>query len=138
MTIVKFDPVIYPQKLWVCAGKDFKKLNGLFSDIDNKTDWNFVKYRKYKAITINAIEKKTGEFGVVIVFRPKYLNCKTIAHEASHAAGNIFHYIGADMDYGEPTAYLIEWIVDCCWKVKISKKRDKSKKQRKSLKVLKF
>ncbi|MDR2286204.1 MAG: hypothetical protein LBE04_01820, partial [Prevotellaceae bacterium] len=60
----------------------------------------------------------TGEFGVIIVFRPKCFDCGTIAHEASHAAGYIFHYIGCDMDAGEPTAYLIGWIADCCWKIK--------------------
>jgi len=54
----------------------------------------------------------------LIAFKPEYLDCKTIAHEASHAAGYIFNHIGADMDCGEPTAYLIGWIADCCWKSK--------------------
>jgi hypothetical protein len=119
MKIKRFDTVIYPQKLWVCVGNDFKNLNGLFSDIDNKTDWDFVKYENYEAVTINVIEKETGEFGVAIIFRPEFLDCKTIAHEASHAAGYIFNHIGADMDYGEPTAYLIAWIVDCCLQMKL-------------------
>jgi hypothetical protein len=120
MNIKRFDTVIYPQKLWVCTGKDFKKLNGLFSDIDDTDiDIDFGKYdESYKAVTINAVEKETKDFGVVIVFKPRFLECKTIAHEALHAVGYIFHYIGEDMSCGEPAAYLIEWIADCCWKVK--------------------
>jgi hypothetical protein len=37
MKIKRFDPVIYPQKLWVCVGNDWKQLNGLFSDVENAT-----------------------------------------------------------------------------------------------------
>jgi hypothetical protein len=122
VSITRFDPVIYPQQLWVGVENDFENLNGLFSDVDNDTDVDFGKFKNFKAIAINVLEKETQEFGVLIIFRPKYLNCKTIAHEASHAAGYIFHHIGADMDCGEPTAYLIEWIVNCCWKVKTNKK----------------
>jgi hypothetical protein len=123
MNIKRFDPVIYPQKLWVCVGKDFESLNGLFSDIDDNKDVDFGKFGMFKAVTLNIREKKTQEYCVVIVFRPKYLDCNTIAHEASHAAGYMFHHIGADMDCGEPTAYLIGYIADCCWKVKTSKKQ---------------
>jgi hypothetical protein len=118
MNIKRFDPVIYPQKLWVCVGKDFENLNGLFSDIDDNTDLDFCKYKNFEAVTINAIEKETRDFGILIIFRPKYLDCKTIAHEASHAAGYMFHHIGGNMDCGEPTAYLIGWIAACCWDVK--------------------
>ena len=79
-------------------------------------------YDNYKAITVKVHEKETRDFGVLIIFRPKYLDCRTIAHEALHAAGYIFHHIGTDMDDGEPTAYLIEWIADCCWKTKTNNK----------------
>jgi hypothetical protein len=119
--IHKFNPVLYPQKLWVYVGKDFKNLNGLFSDIDDDTDLDFGKYENYQAVTINALEKETGEFGVLIIFRPKYLDCKTIAHEASHAAGYMLHHMGADMNCGEHTAYLIGWIADCCWQIRNGK-----------------
>jgi hypothetical protein len=118
MNIKRFDPVIYPQKLWVCVGDDFNSLNGLFSDVEDNSDLDFGKYGRYEAIAINVNEKKTKEFGVLIAFRPKFLDCKTIAHEASHAAGYMFHHIGSDMDGGEPTAYLIGWIADCCWRLK--------------------
>jgi len=123
MKVKRFDPIIYPQKLWVCVGNDFKKLNGLFSDIDDNTDIDFGKYKNYEAVTINTLEKETKQFGVLIIFRPKYFDCKTIAHEASHATGYMFHHIGADMDCGEPTAYLIGWIADCCWKIKTKNKQ---------------
>jgi len=112
----RFDPVIYPQKLWISVENDFKKLNGLFSDPDDNTECDFGKYDNYKAITAKVLEKETRDFGVLIIFRPKYLDCRTISHEASHAAGYIFQHINADMDCGEPTAYLIEWIADCCWR----------------------
>jgi hypothetical protein len=122
MNIRRFDPVIYPQKLWVCVGNDFKKLNGLFLDVEDNSELDFGKYKEYyRAVTINAINRGSGEFGVVIIFRRKYMDCKTIAHEASHAAGYMFHHIGADMGPGETTAYLIGWIADCCWQARKNK-----------------
>jgi len=123
MKMKRFDPVIYPQKLWVCIEKDFKKLNGLFYDTDDNTDINFDNLDKYEAVTIRVGEKKTKEFGVLIIFGSENFNCTLTAHEASHAAGYIFHHIGADMDCGEPTAYLIGWIADCCWKIKTNHKQ---------------
>jgi hypothetical protein len=112
--IKRFDPIIYPPKLWVCVAEDFKVLNGLFSDIDDNTEIDFGKFEKYEAVTINVITKEPEEFGVLIIFKPQHLDCETIAHEASHAAGYIFYHIGSDMDSGEPTAYLIGWIAKCC------------------------
>ena len=123
MNIKRFDPVIYPQKLWVAVTEDATELNGLFVKEYEGEPINFEVYEfkeKYEALTIR-VRSKTRHFGVLIIFKPKFLDVKTIAHEASHAAGYIFHHIGADMDCGEPTAYLMGWIADCCWKMKNSK-----------------
>ena len=120
----RFDPVIYPQKLWVGVENDFRKLNGLFACVDDDSDVDFGRFENIRAVALNVREKKTGEYCVVIVFSPRHLDCKTIAHEASHAAGYMFRHIGAVMDCGEPTAYLIGWIADCCWKLKTNIKKN--------------
>lgn len=119
MTIYEFDPAIYPINLWVCIGEDFDALNGIFSDAETDENIDFSKFKSFKAVTVNAIDKETGDFGVLIVIKPEFSNYGTIAHEASHAAGYIFYHVGADMDCGEPTAYLIEWIVKCCEQIKL-------------------
>jgi len=58
MNLKQFDPAIYPQLLWVCVENDFKKLNGLFSDIDDDSDLDFGKFENFEAATIRAIDKK--------------------------------------------------------------------------------
>jgi len=120
MILKKFDPVIYPQKLFVFVGKDFKELNGLFTDLEDGefSDIDFGKFKNFQAVTLKVHHKETKEYGVVIAFLPKFFDCTTIAHESSHAAGYICYHIGMDMDCGEPTAYLIGWIANCCWSLK--------------------
>lgn len=51
------------------------------------------------------------------------MTAKNIAHESTHAALEIFAYVGARISYDnqEPYAYLVGWIADCIDKVKNNK-----------------
>lgn len=42
----------------------------------------------------------------------KKLSYGTIAHEAYHVLGGVFHYIGVDLQGDEPGAYLMTWLVN--------------------------
>ena len=118
MIIKEFDPQIYPIKLFVSVVDNFKNLNGLFHDENDNKELTFDNFENYKAITVKGRNGKNGFYGILIAFRPKFLDYNTIAHEAAHAAGYICYHTGMDMDCGEATAYLIEWIVKCCWSLR--------------------
>jgi hypothetical protein len=125
MSAKRFDPVIYPQKLWVSISKDGTELNGMFRHKATDEIIRFEEYdvKNYEALTFPVSEVETDYHGVLIVYtRQKYMTCKTIAHEAVHAAGYMFQHIGQEIDSNEPFAFLTGWIADCCWKVKTNKK----------------
>lgn len=106
----EFDPLIYPRKLWIAVSKD--TFPDIFEDVivfDEASD----------AITETAYDKINNKGGVLIRFGSPDVSMKQISHEATHAAIDIFDYIGASPDpkNQEPFAYLVGWIADCCEKV---------------------
>ena len=120
--IEKFDPVIYPRKVWVCKGGDKHDLEKYFDDMegDSYQVSNCVVKSSY-AITDDVSEKSTGDYGVVVwLHRMDGFTDGLVAHEADHAANRIFKAIGAsvDCDNDETHAYLVGFITDCIWKVK--------------------
>jgi hypothetical protein len=44
-----------------------------------------------------------------------------MAHEASHAVKLLFEHIGGDIVPDEPFEYALEFVVNCCEKVKLNK-----------------
>lgn len=122
----EFDVHVYPHKIWVAISKTCEELNGIFAYIENgyHYDLDFSKFEfenKYDAVTIKVLDKKTKSFGVLIVFKPNQLIPTTIAHESSHATGYILQHLCIDMDCGEATAYLLEYVVKCCYEAKNTK-----------------
>jgi hypothetical protein len=120
MKIQPFNPVLYPQKLWIAVSRHGTGLNGLFRHKNTGKIMYFEEYgiTNSEAVTFPVSEVETGDCGVLIVFtKRKHMNCKTIAHEAVHAAGYMFQYIGQEVDGEEPFAYLAGWVADCCRKV---------------------
>jgi hypothetical protein len=120
----RFNPHVYPQRLWVAISNDGTELNGLFR---YKGTDEIIRFEEHdvansEATAFPATEVGSDYYGALIVFtRKKYMTCKTIAHEAVHAAGYIFEHIGQDVDSDEPFAFLVGWIADCCWKVRNGK-----------------
>lgn len=96
-------------------GVSTSALNGTLEGIDDMDD-------STDAMVVNTCRTKPDKkAGVLIRFKGKgALTVPNIAHEAVHAALEIFDYIGAGADAKnqEPFAYLVGWIADCIWKVK--------------------
>ena len=118
-TIHEFDPKIYPRLLWVTYGCPTAVLKDMFGD--EATDMP----KNADAETVVCQRKKPDvRGGVLIRFENKAaMTTKNIAHEAVHAALDIFDYVEARIssDNQEPFAYLVGWIADCCQQVKTGK-----------------
>lgn len=119
--IYKFDPIIYPRKVWVAKGGSKKDLSDLFDDSESDPYMlsDDVVKSSY-AITDDVTERSSGDYGVVVwLHKPKDLTTGTLAHEADHAANLIFKAIGAKVDVSndEPHAYLVGFVTDCIDKV---------------------
>lgn len=122
--IHQFDPVIYPFKIWVTINKTPDFLSDRFKEYDG-SEIIFTESdgtHKLQAFVMQVISKETKEYGAVLFFRSKNsMDCGLIAHESSHAAKFLFEHINADIREHEPFEYVLEFIVNCCYKVKINK-----------------
>ena len=114
--IHEFDPKIYPRLLWVTYGCPTAVLKDMFGneaqDMDKTANAEVINCRRMKPDVRG---------GVLIRFRNKSeMTMENIAHEAVHAALEIFDYVNARIssDNQEPFAYLVGWIADCCQEVK--------------------
>lgn len=118
-----FDPQVYPRKIWVAVGGDIGTLRASFCQNDGG-QLEFEDIDKYSANTTAVTEKDTGLFGELIWFPKKSdMRLFTIAHEAVHAAIDIFDDCDCRIDAGnqEPFAYLVGWITKCINEVKRGK-----------------
>lgn len=103
--IYKFDPVIYPRKIWVSIGK-----NDL-SDFENVEPFSEDSGADSQPV-LNVVDNQCG---ILIRFRSKSgMTPNYIAHEASHAAMDIFNDCDCmiDVENQEPFAYLLGAIVE--------------------------
>lgn len=123
--IHKFDPIIYPRKIWVAKGGTKKDIADFFNDIygdpyclsDSIVDSSY-------AISDDVLERETGDYGVIIwLHNLNEVTTGKISHEADHAANMIYKAIGAKVDCSndEPHAYLVGFIADCIDKVRKGK-----------------
>lgn len=115
-TIHEFDPLIYPSKLWIAISTENE-----FEGFEPLSEMN----ESHIAVTESAYDKVNDKGGVFIRFESrKSMTADIIAHEAFHAACNIFWYVGAKPDFEnqEPLAYLIGWIAKCVDIVRQNKK----------------
>lgn len=124
MILKMFDPVIYPYKIWIVVNKTPECLSEYFYEYSGKPiqfeDGDGTNYME--GFCIQAKGKVTSQYGTVIYFRnKKNMDYDIIAHEASHAAKQLFEHINADMSDHEPFEYLVGWIAKCCGIVKHSK-----------------
>lgn len=114
MNIFEYDLVIYPMKIWVAFGE---------ADFSDEFCWedgepvitDVVKGANYEANVLGlVVETETKKGGVILHFKNKKVATPDIiAHEACHAAKNVFKYIGADINPCEPFEYLLTYIVKC-------------------------
>ena len=109
--IHKFDPVIYPRKVWVAKGGTKNDIAELFFDYDNDPYYlNGCVIKSSYAITDGVIERSTVDLGILIWLHSIHnITTGAMSHEADHAANRIFRDIGAkvDCDNDETHAYLV-------------------------------
>nr|DAY72775.1 MAG TPA: hypothetical protein [Caudoviricetes sp.] len=117
--ITKYDPKIYPLKLYVAVGDDqwgeiYRKFTKLNHDpIDTSKD----EIKGCKGMTIFVREKSTNHLGVLIWLSNDGIGVSTVAHESAHYVCNVFDYCDIAMGYkngqDEHFAYFIGWCVEC-------------------------
>ena len=115
--IHKFDPVIYPRKLWVTSSYDdlvkyFKERNGKNIYIPEDEG-----VKTCTAATIPHVAcKQTKDIGVVVIIWHD-ITVNDMAHEAVHVASSIFDDCGIQMGFSdgkdEHYAYLVGWATEC-------------------------
>ena len=105
----EYDPVIYPRKLWVHIGDDFKELAPkAFCNIvvDENKDYYGVEYGE-------VIRKSDDKYGILVSFpKRKDMTMDICVHEASHVCDDLEKATGLEHG-GESSAYLIGWIASC-------------------------
>lgn len=120
--IHQFDPKIYPRLLWVAVGVDNACIKDFFDNgIPDLEDSDIASV--YNAHT----SKLKSRGGILIRFKSrKGMTADTIAHEAAHAALEMFDYCGCKVDAQnqEPYTYLVGWIAGCCEQVRTGKFED--------------
>lgn len=111
----EYDPVIYPRKLWVHIGEDFKELTSkAFCNIEVGD------IKEYYGVEYGEVSRKSdGMYGMVVSFhKRKDITRKLCAHEASHVCDDLEEAIGMKHG-GEASAYLLGWIADCFDKARL-------------------
>ena len=131
----EYDPVIYPRKLWVHIGDDFKELAPkAFCNIvvDENKDYYGVEYGE-------VIRKSDDKYGILVSFpKRKDMTMDICVHEASHVCDDLEKATGLEHG-GESSAYLIGWIASCINKallgigdfVEVKDIKDKKKNKKK-------
>ena len=116
--IHEFDPLIYPRLLWVAVGAPYKVVKDMFEDVSPMRE------SADAQVDHTRRTKPDVKGGVLIRFESrKAMTQSNITHEATHAALEIFHYVGAypDPKNQEPFAYLCGWIAKCIDEVRQGK-----------------
>lgn len=132
-TIHEYDSVIYPLHLWVAINPTFKELSNKFLAItENGEVLEFIEDNipdstQTIATTFKVVNKKSGIGGpFVLIFQPKRINVKYIAHEATHATDFFAEALGissGSFEHGEAYAYLVGWVADCIERTTKKKKK---------------
>ena len=107
---------IYPCPLCIAVGKDWQN-----DDFDESCNREFEKADN--AYTFDTTSKDVGKCVLIRFKSKKHMSGETIAHEALHAALFILDYIGSgiSVNNSEHAAYLLQWVVRCCEKVRLGK-----------------
>lgn len=111
----RYDPIIYPRKLWVTG--DVIGLNKIFK---------FNKLDNTKEECISAYDE--GEYGALVIIMDSSIEAGGEAHEAVHVADYIFDELGmytqSFADHNEQYAYLVGWVAGCISKTLVNIKRE--------------
>ena len=114
--MIKYSLEPYPRELYVDILSEESKKNIInkFYTV-NGENINPEEFNNYAAGVIRVIDKKTQNYGYVVVFRPNNINISSISHEAYHVADVISEDVGLEYNYNsgnEHIAYLVGYIAD--------------------------
>lgn len=111
--IYKFDPIIYPYKLWIIITSNIEDIKNVFLNRNKEEIQGNI---TTKGTTCDVISKNNlSEYGSVIIIKDiKHFTPDLIAHEAYHFVCSLFEYIEEKYPSEEVTAYLLGWAVKCC------------------------
>lgn len=118
ISIGQFDPGIYPRKIWVAKGGTIEQIQAKFT-LPNGAPIRFD--GDFGAYVNTVMHHVTGKLGELIWYpQANLMPIDFIAHEASHAALDIFEDCNCIVDTRnqEPFAYLIGYIAKCIDQVK--------------------
>ena len=114
--MIKYNLEPYPRELYVDILSEESKKNIInkFYTV-NGENINPEEFNNYVAGVIRVINKKTQNYGYVVVFRPNNINISSISHEAYHVADALLEDTGMEYNYNsgnEHIAYLVGYIAD--------------------------
>ena len=116
MTIHEYNPTIYPIKLWVIESPS-SDINNKFKYLKTDSDYLYKIKDQFIASTSGIVYNvETDKFGIIITLDDiDDLTPGMMAHEACHAAGEIYNHLGEDTIpfESEANAYFVQWIVTC-------------------------
>lgn len=113
--IRRYNPVIYPVKLWIVGGWSEKELKAKFRS-DWVIEWKRSEYMAMSVINKPVIERRSRYLGFVLIVGDNYdgkNRVRYICHEASHICDFIWEHLGCDSVDGEANAYLMGWVGEC-------------------------
>ena len=113
--LYEFELHIYPRKLWVAVDCSNDYLKQYFDEVIP------LDITQYTTVYDTGTKGKVAFGGIIICFwYKKYMSVENIAHESTHAALEVFDYIGSKVDLKnqEYLAYLIGYIAKCLDQVK--------------------
>lgn len=133
----RYDPIIYPRKLWVTGdviglNKIFKfnKLDNTKEECASAYDEPVEEYNTTKDgwLTCPVTHKATGEYGALVIIMDSSIEAGGEAHEAVHVADYIFDELGmytqSFANHNEQYAYLVGWVAGCISKTLVNIKRE--------------
>lgn len=121
MRIRRYNPVVYPFKLWIVEDFGEKEFRKRFI-CEYEADWTFGYSSLIGVFDKPVIDKRSGMIGFIVVIQDLFKEedvenyTKHICHEASHICDFMWRYLKEDYPGGEANAYLMGWIGDCLYK----------------------
>lgn len=142
--VYKYDPVIYPTKLWVSNSVIGLEDEFLFCSLDDLTDPDPRRHAEIlmeedsgtvSGMTIPVIHQATREMGALVIIGDDEEDLEnTIPHEALHVTDYIYEYLNLTVQPfadNENQAYLLGWVAKCISNavIKLRKGNDCRRKQ---------
>lgn len=116
--VFRYDPLVFPLKLWVCFRPDLSKIKRMFDVLDEN---NYVDYKPiteddikpyWGACRLTVRHKASMDTGCLLLFMAmNEFNEGMVVHEVNHAYDEFAEILKIPFD-GETRSYLTEWMTN--------------------------